>query len=491
MEPNIMEAIGALKTALASPSNEVLAKAGYAQPATAITGLQGYDLEAPAKKLYPVNAPLRNRIPRVGLGYGIQANWRAVTDINTNRMLAGVSEGNRNEAIATSVAEYLAAYRGIGMEHSVTFEAGYAAAGFDDLRARAQREALESLILQEERLLIGGNGSAGLALGVPTGLAGADSATGGEISDAAVYAYVVALTMEGVFGTTSTAIPTVLARTTANGVAENVNAGSSNKSAEASVTGMTGSTNKIVWTWDAVDGAVAYALFVGDTTGAANCKFIGSLVYTNTWTQTKDVSTYAANQAASAITADSSQNALAFDGILTQLFKAGVNIYDLDGASLTSDGAGGIEEIEQALEDMFSTYQLAVDEIWIPGVLARDVTASILDSGTAPAMRVDLTQNGIVGGIAVPAYLNRFMGGTIPIKIHPYLPAGIVLGLSFGLPYPMNEVPSVWRVKERQSYYSIEWPLVSRKYEFGVYADEVLQGYAPFANFVLRNVGRR
>lgn len=45
---------------------------------TTSTGLVAYDLEAPAKNLYPVLTPLRNRIPRVtkSSGAGTAANWK-------------------------------------------------------------------------------------------------------------------------------------------------------------------------------------------------------------------------------------------------------------------------------------------------------------------------------------------------------------------------------------------------------------------------------
>src|SRR5208283_2835871 len=48
-----------------------------------ISGLQAYDLEKPAKLLYPVVAPLRNKIPRVG-GVGMATNYRVVLAVDDN-----------------------------------------------------------------------------------------------------------------------------------------------------------------------------------------------------------------------------------------------------------------------------------------------------------------------------------------------------------------------------------------------------------------------
>ena len=89
------------------------------------------------------------------------------------------------------------------------------------------------------------------------------------------------------------------------------------------------------------------------------------------------------------------------------------------------------------------------------------------------------------------SYLNKFsMAGAkdIEIKIHPNMPAGTILMTSRTLPYPMSNVGSVMQVRTRQDYYQIEWPLRARRYESGVYADEVLQHYFPPSMAVISNI---
>jgi hypothetical protein len=61
----------AIKKAQLTPIPDLVK--GWTQSATATTGLTFYDLEAPAKTLYPVLTPLRNEIPRDFTGAGIQA----------------------------------------------------------------------------------------------------------------------------------------------------------------------------------------------------------------------------------------------------------------------------------------------------------------------------------------------------------------------------------------------------------------------------------
>ncbi len=57
------------------------------------------------------------------------------------------------------------------------------------------------------------------------------------------------------------------------------------------------------------------------------------------------------------------------------------------------------------------------------------------------------------------------------------------------LPYPLSNVPQVLRVLCRRDYYQIDWPLISRKYQYGIYADEVLQNYFPPSFGKITNIG--
>ena len=64
-----------------------LIKAAHAQQGdnisksiTTANNLVAYDLQAPAKNLYPVQTPIRNSLPRTG-GIGTATNWRVVRNI--------------------------------------------------------------------------------------------------------------------------------------------------------------------------------------------------------------------------------------------------------------------------------------------------------------------------------------------------------------------------------------------------------------------------
>lgn len=470
--------------------NSELMKSTFVQSGSATTGLTFYDLEAGAKMLYPILTPLRNEIPRVSGRGGIQANWKAVTGINTSGIRVGVSGGNRGAVMAVSVADYAAAYKGIGIEDNVDFEAQYAGAGFADIRALAAKVGLQALMLAEEILILGGNGT--VALGITPTPSLTASTTGGTMTATTKYVACVALVLEGYINASVTAgIPTEITRTNADASTDTFGGGSAQKSADANVA-TTGTTGSIAATVTAVRGAVAYAWYWGASAAAAT---LGAITTVNAVTMTTDAG--AGTQTyASLPSADNSANNLVFDGLLTQAMKTGSNAYyrSLDGATLTADGAGGIVEIDAALKSFWDNYKLTPDTIWLSSDAALAISQKILAGNANGAYRivVNMEQGMMVGGVMVATYLNRFsMAGAnvVKIRIHPNMPQGMVLFTSMSIPYPVSGVGNVIQIRTRQEYYQIEWPLRTRKYEYGVYADEVLQHYFPPSMGVIANIG--
>lgn len=487
----LMKALGEAPKLAGDPRvpAEVLAKATFSQSNNPTTGLTFYDLEAGAKFLYPVLTPLRNEIPRVSGKGGIQANWKAVTGINTSGIRIGVSSGNRGAVMAISTADYAAAYKGIGIEDNVDFEAQYAGAGFEDIRALAAKVGLEALMLGEELMLLGGNGTVALGTtGTPSLTA---STTGGSMTATTKSVICVCLTLEGFVNASVTGgIPTSITRTNADGSTDTFGGGSAQKSVAATVA-TTGTTGSITATVAAKRCAVAYAWFWG----AAGSEVLGAITTVNKVVMTTDAGT-GTQTAASLPAADNSTCNLSFDGLLTQAMKAGSNAYyrSLDGASLNTDNAGGIVEIDVALKSFWDNYRLTPDTIWVSSDQALAISQKILATNSTGAYRivVNMEQGMIAGGVMVATYLNRFsMNGAnvLKVRIHPNMPQGMIFFSTNKLPYPVSGVNNVCQVRTRQEYYQIEWPLRSRKYEYGVYADEVLQHYFPPAMGVIANIG--
>ena len=75
--------------------------------------------------------------------------------------------------------------------------------------------------------------------------------------------------------------------------------------------------------------------------------------------------------------------------------------------------------------------------------------------------------------------------------VHPDLPPGTILAYCERLPawYQSNETPNVAEVLTRRDYYRVDWPVRTRRREFGVYTEEVLAIYASFGIGILTNIG--
>ena len=500
-QPTVQDILAMIKTAQNAPISDLrlagllgLEKSTFSQPGSPISGLNFYDLEVGAKFLVPVLTPLRNMIPRVSGKGGIQANWRAITAINTSGLRIGVSGGNRGGVMAVATQDYTAAYKGIGMESNVDFEASYAGQNFDDVRAIAAKVGLEGLMIGEEIMILGGNGSA-LALGTtgtPTLVA---SASGGSLATQTLSVIAVALSHDGYLnGSVAGGIQASIVRTNADGSSDTFGGGAAQKSANATVA-VTGPTGSVSATVPLKTGAVAYAWFWG----AAGAEVLGAITTINSLVI--GAAAAGTQSAASLPAADWSQNALAFDGLLYQAFKTGSNAYIRalatgtagTGTPLTSDGAGGIVEIDAALQSLWDNYRLSPDTIWVNSQEALTISKKILAGTSTAAQRFVFSsgQDAIGGGVMVRTYLNRFSmvgGQALDIKIHPNMPAGTILMTTAKLPYPLSNVANVLQIRTRQDYYQIEWPLRSRKYEYGVYADQVLQNYFPPSMAVITNI---
>jgi hypothetical protein len=457
---------------------------------TQSTGLVNYDLQPAALQLYPVLTPLRNRIPRVGGNGGTATNWKAITAINTGGLSLGISEGNRNATIATATANYVAAYKGLGLEDNVSFEADYAGQGFDDIKAKAVLGLLRSVMIGEERLILGGNSS--IALGTTPTPAVVGSTTGGTLAAITVSVICVALTLEGWRSSSVAAgLPLSATRTNADGTTDAVNQGTAIKSAAATAVLSTATSSFTATLAAPVNGAAAYAWYWG----TAGNELLGAITALNTVTAIANAT--GTQNASAGFTVDKSQNGLVFDGLRTQIMTPGSNSYNVAlatlagvGTPLTTDGAGGLVEVDAAFAFFWDNSRLSPSEMYVSGRTLLAMNKLIIANGGAPLIRFGMDTGGasINAGTVVGTYLNKITNTQVKLTVHPDMPDGEILFYSDSVPYPLSGVSNILQVKSRRDYYQIEWPLRTRKYEYGVYADELLQNYFPPAFGLLKNI---
>ena len=484
-----------LKGALSAPNDEI------AKSITVSSLLTAYDLQAPAKNLYPVNTPIRNRITRVG-GTGPATNWRQITAINGSGFdaMGWVPEGQRTGRMSYSAVGRSASYVTIGEEDNVSFEAISAGQGFEDVRATGTMRVLQKMMLKEENAILFGNASVALGTpGTPTLSAGG---TGGTLPALTYSVIVVALTGEGFRGASlAGGVPTSQTVTGADGQTYTLSGGSSMRSAAATQAITLGQI--LSCSVAPVNGALGYAWYVG----AAGAERLERITTINSATFSAPL-VGGTRQLATTVTADNSRNAsLAYDGLLSSAFASGSGAFVRTlatgtagtGTVLTASGRGTINEIDEMLQSMWDNWQVSPSVLYVNSQELRNITNKALAGpGTSPLLQLFSPPSegsaGLMAGGVVGYYFNPFtMGGgmRIPVLLHPALPAGTILAWADNLPtqYQSNNVPNVAEMKVRRDYYQLDYPIRTRAQEFGVYCEEVLAVYAPFALGVITNIG--
>lgn len=474
------------------------------------TNLSAYDLQAPAKNLYPVQTPIRNTLPRT-TGIGTATNWRTVRNIigSGYDSMGWVPEGQRSARMSYLAQTLSASFRTIGEEDQATYEAINAGRGFEDIRARMTMRLLQKLMLKEESAIIGGNTSVVLATPAAPTMSVLD--TGGALTPATYYAAVVALTYEGVKNsnmTTGVAISKDI--TGADGGTYTLSGGSSAVSAASAGQATTG-TKTLLMSTPVVNGALGYAWFVGTTSDLGTLRLQGITTINSFAMTTTPIGT---GQTASAtglsMTTNSTSN-YAFDGLLYTAFNptlvptttnaAGGYVKSLPtgvpgvGSTLTSSGRGSIEEIDDMLITMWNNHQISPTVIYCNAQEIRNISRKVLTgAGSAPMVRYNVGENASSMQLAaspfVDTYFNPITKQPLRIEVHPNLNPGTILAWADDLPaqYQSSEVPNVAEVRARQDYYQIDWPVTSRNQAVGVYCEEVLVVYAPFAIGIINNI---
>jgi hypothetical protein len=391
-----------------------------------------------------------------------------------------------------------AAFVTLGEEDAASYEAISAGRHFEDIQARMTFRLLQKLMLKEEMAILGGNAS--LQLGTPATPALSASGSGATLPAATYSVRVVALTVEGYQNSAlATGVATTKTINGADGKTFVLSGGSSNKSANATQAVTLGQT--LFASVTALQGAVAYAWFVGP----AGSETLQAITTINSASFAAPLA--AGRQAVTDIDADNSANpSYAYDGLLTSALKAGSNAYVSmlptgtagTGTALTASGRGSVDEIDAMFQEMWDRYQVSPTVLYVNVQELKNITSKVLSNASGPLLHYQVSGDGnaydLAAAGAVSFYFNPFTlngGLKIPVRIHPRVPPGTIIGWAEHLPvqYQSSEVPNVAEIKTRQDYYQIDWPVVTRQRQVGVYAEAVLAVYAPFAMGVITNIG--
>lgn len=448
------------------------------------TGLVAFDLEAPAKLIFPKMTPLRNKIARKkGLGTshrlkvinaisgsesGVADKWAGITDSSTETF--GASTYNRGAKIGYAGYDRSFVYKQFSLSDNLPFSAQFQGQGFQDIRQLAQTTTLyASMLFEEKNLLVGrgvtGDGNIG-AISAPT-IASATARTkvAGETGLTAGTYYFKVAADAGQFGASAVS------------------------SATSGIVVTSGQVVDVVI--NDVAGALGYEVFAGTTNANASLFYQGRTGY-NTFVFGGAADWASSGTAATTVATDTSAYATGYDGIIANIIGASgapTGVTSRINSAFSTTNAGS--EFQNIFGTLYSNVKADPDEILINGADRKQLSDAIKGSGTVGAYRLNITQdeaNGVIAGDVVTGIHNEITGKGVALTVHPWLPQGNAVVLSYTLPIPDSNVSEVWAVHNVQDYLAVEWPVVDFNYSNSVYFNNVLTCAAPQFNGLLQGI---
>ena len=489
------DAVGALNTALAaqrSISADIVKEITLTNPLS--TSFAAFDLEAPAKLLTPRPTPLRNKIVRkkgvgtshrikritgyTGTGTGGQGNiWPGITQTTQNNFAPGASTPlmyERGPQISYTADDLVLPYNSYSLSDQVSFDANFSGLGYQDLRQLSSTSTLYATMLMEERMMLMARGTASGysgALAAPTGIvASSPAATGSQTALASGVYYIYVTADAGAFG--QSVVSSVASETIATGDVLNL-------------------------TWTAVAGAIGYRVYVGTSTGVANCTYQGRTT-TNTFVLQGAASTITTGNTApytttgalaSTASTDTSAYATGYDGILPTLLNSAIS-GDINQINSTFSTSNPGSEFQTVFGVLYEGVKADPDEILLNGADRKQLSDTIKNGSTANyRLTLAQTETGdYVGGAVIGALNNEITGKMVDLTVHPWLPQGVAPVLSYTLPIPDTEVSDVWANIMVQDYMGIQWPVNQFSYDFSTYFRGTFMCYAPAWNGIVSGI---
>lgn len=501
------------------------------------SGLQGYNLQAPAKQLVALMSNFYKSIPREVKEGANSDNWRQIISLGSpDPFSTEALGGNRWPMTVQSVTKpfFVTALQGY-----VTLEEQKASGGFDPALAKETANSMLLAMKLQEQAFFGGNT---VAFGnITSGVTVALSTSAGNITAGATtyFVRIAALTLlaanraplsfpndvnansesllappgitqaqlQAITGYGQPTATTVI--TTGPQTAFQTGCGMTAPNTEFNSGSVTPTNKALKITWNAVPGAVAYAVWVGTTTGLANLG-LQCIV-----TQTQVCLTSLVAVGASAVagsdaavpTSDQSANSQHSDGILSQLLNAGTGSGSLS-SPLTNAGLAGytknlgatltgsnneILEVQDMFANLFATAKIGAFRLVVGGNDQRILTRLGIKTGAMTifvspqlAGRQDIVAGGKVGEI-----VNAVTGDPVPIELNEWLPPGTILCLPTKIPYPMANLTAPFKWVGNYDWTRWDYgtlPTTGPIYNFDVRANGVLESQFPGGCGILYNI---
>jgi len=481
----------------------------------------GYNLERAVKRFLPVYSIMRQRVAvdsgPVGPQSGPQARFKAQLgfgSFNFGSSMGTPFAANGNDTDPDAV-EFAADYKQQSVHGAVQVPAIDFGRQFDDPLQAQMMMNMAATAKLDELLTVGGN-EAALSAPVPSGASGG---SGSVFHSGAWKVSVTALTLQGKLMNDRSANVTPQV----NSAGANVTGSYMGETVVGSVTITATTALYLAVSWPIVNGAVAYKVYLseayGDTTDvylldpatqiayADGTSMASSLMFSGQkWIGVNSIRITAVPTGTvppPSVDGSASQNQ--FEGMIswatkTSIYGTSLTSYsrvfqDQAGALLTTDTAGGVLEINNALQKFAIDYHTGPTAIVASPKTVSSITARIASQSM---MRLDLTtkQDHILGGIMVGGYLNRFaqdygLNTAIDVISHVYLPDGFIMFVSETLPpatYRYANDGRCWAMDVLRPYSYFPLASVDLNINFNIWFIETIKCFYPLAQGAIAGV---
>jgi hypothetical protein len=445
-------------------------------------GLVAYDLEAPAKMLFPRPTPWRNMLPRIK-GVGTVHRAKVISGISgtgtggTTPVNPGITDSTQTEFVNLNLLrgpkigyagyDQTAVFLVNSLSDSVFRDAFYQAQGYQDLHQLSQTALLYASMLSEERLAIYGRGTTANgytgALATPTVTVSAVTAAAGQTAVTAGTYYVAVTADGGQLGTNHESVPTAI----------------------QSVTVSTGDVIKIVVSVDS-PGALGYNLYAGTANALASLYYQGRTGYNNGFI-TGTINSAGIQPVSTDTSAPSATPN--YDGVMTNLAANGGYVNRLNAPFNTA--TPGVE-FENAFGVLYDGVKADPEDVWMNGH-DRKQLSDLLRNSASNNYRFQVMQDesgrAVVGSI-VTGILNPFSpsGKIANVQVHPWFPQGNATINSWELPIPDTEVSQTVAFVNVQDYMGIDWAPIQLTDDTSSYWIGTMFHYAPLWSGLIQGI---
>ncbi len=467
---------------------------GFTLDSPLSTGLVPFDLTAPTLLTYPVYSPTRNRFPRT-LGQGAYHRAKVMTAITGSapgvmanpgqrisipELPAGGSMTNWPNQLpgmgSQNVVDLTIPYRFFGLTEAVSWLSQFAGQGFDDLAALASLVLLQETMLAEERAIWSGTAFPLAVPGTPLLVARTAGSNENALTGVATNLYVRVTTTNYYGETISSPVASVAV---ASGDVVDVDMVPSTGGLQRNIYVGTGT----------VDPGVAGSHLMASNVGGVLFTLQGAVPTATATPPTADTGTSSSTD---------------YEGIMSILSGHASNHsgsgYPADYlAGYVNNAIGetlGMDVIDTALEALYDSQNAFLAdpaELWCEASDATRLAQDLRNAGNNENFRFFIEQNdmsNIVAGGAVSQYVNPVTRSIMRITVHPYLPQGTAVPMSYTLPQAQTNLPNVWENVMVQDYISINWPVVDVTFRYSLFFYGTLYCPAPQYNGLLQGLQR-